>query len=118
MDEYVGMFLVILTIFSVVILILLLSWTAGKISPSQCKSCKGTYGVTPGSEGTLLSVCGDDKQQPCSFLSTSLLEATSLCTADPLCTSFTYDELSGLFYYNLNDTVVSTSSDTDVYFKL
>jgi hypothetical protein len=118
MDEYVGLFLVILTIFSVVVLILLLSFTASKISPSQCKTCKGTYGVTPGSEGALLSTCGADKQQPCSFLSTSLLEATSMCTADPLCTSFTYDELSGLFYYNLNDTTTPASGDTDVYFKL
>jgi hypothetical protein len=117
-DEYGGMFIVILAIGCFVFLLIALFWSAGFVSPSNCRVCKGTFGVTPASQGSILNTCGADGKQPCSFISTSLVDATSQCSSDPMCTSFTYDELGGIFYYNLNDTIIPGSVFNDVYFKL
>lgn len=107
----------ILVVFSVILLIVVIYQSAVLINPNQCKSSFGNYGVFPSSEGSILNACGITKSEPCTFPTSNLTEAVNICTADPLCKFFTYDELTGLMYYNVNSTVTPSSDNFDVYAK-
>ena len=82
------------------------------ISPSQCPSVLGTYGVKPNTSATILTTCSGGT---CVFPAISLQTAVDVCDQDySRCQAFAYIPGSQVMYY-VDPTQAIPQVNSDLY---
>ena len=72
---------VVMSVVALIFILLYSRCTITQLSPNQCSSSTGTYGLTPETSGTTSST----------NLGVTLLQATVICDQNPNCTAFSYN---------------------------
>ena len=111
--------LVIITV--LVILVLLITFLAIRqsfvlVSPENCPSVFGQYGVRPDTTGVTLQTCGNNSDSECTFQATTLAEATESCNARAdICSVFSFDCNSNIVIFVDPNQSYTESKGTDLY---
>jgi len=111
--------LVIITV--LVILILLITFLAIRqsfvlVSPENCPSVFGQYGVRPDTTGVALKTCGNNNDSECTFQASTLAQATESCNARAdICTVFSFDFNSNTVIFVDPNQSYTESRGTDLY---
>lgn len=96
---FLGIFLVVMIVYNAVIL-------TQRVSPSQCPVAAGNFGVQPNKTAQILSQCGADASDVCTFTGiTSLAAAIDQCNQmATICNVFLYS------YPNATMSIVDPNS--------
>lgn len=111
--------LVIITV--LVILVFLLAFLAIRqsivlVSPENCPSVFGQYGVKPDNAGVALQTCGNSMDSECRFQATTLAEATEACNSRAdICSIFSFDCKSNIVIFVDPNQAFRESKGTDLY---
>lgn len=114
--ETVFIFVIILLALLLMVFILLyFRCNTTKLRPDECYNIGGLYLVRPSTTAQVMTNCGTNQTEICTYQTNSLEEAIAICDANPKCTTFTFDGSQ----MNIVDqfTTASASNMTNLYRK-
>ena len=117
MDDVIWLIIIaILVILVFILTFLAIRQSIVMVSPENCPTVGGQYGVTPDTTGVTLQVCGDNKDSECKFQATTLAEAISSCNSrTDICSVFSFDCKSNIVLFIDPNQSFTESAGTDLY---
>lgn len=107
---------IILIIGIIALIILLIKSYSERISPDQCPTIQGSYGMIPASNGTILNLCGSGGNQPCQSLQPNLDTAVAECeNQSNICNRFSYNGSNSIFMIISETNSLYSDQGTNVF---
>ena len=108
--------IVVLLILVFVLAFLAIRQSFVMVSPENCPTVSGQYGVTPDTTGVTLQTCGNNADSECKFQADTLAEAVESCNSrTDICSVFSFDCKSNIVLFIDPNQSFTESKGTDLY---
>lgn len=116
MLDYELLIIIILVIIIFIITYIAITQRLYLIQASDCPKITGEFGVIPDTTSTPLTVCGNNNNEICQSLQSSLSSCIQQCNIrNDICDAFTYDPYSGVMTIVDKNSTNITSTGTNLY---